>query len=61
MHCFASKNQIYTGTVVFGVESLKGPIFCREEHFFVEKYGIQSTNEITITVKPGLAYPPIIH
>ena len=23
MHCFASENQIYTGTVIFGVESLK--------------------------------------
>ena len=24
MHCFAGENQIYTGTVIFGVESLKG-------------------------------------
>ena len=24
MHCFASENQIYTGTVIFGVESLNG-------------------------------------
>ena len=24
MHCFASENQIYEGTVIFGVESLKG-------------------------------------
>ena len=23
MHCFASENQTYTGTVIFGVESLK--------------------------------------
>ena len=23
MHCFASENQIYTGTVIFGIESLK--------------------------------------
>ena len=23
MHCFASENQIYTGTVIFGVKSLK--------------------------------------
>ena len=23
MHCFASQNQTYTGTVIFGVESLK--------------------------------------
>ena len=23
MHCFANENQIYTGTVIFGVESLK--------------------------------------
>ena len=23
MHCFASENQTYTGTVSFGVESLK--------------------------------------
>ena len=23
VHCFASENQIYTGTVIFGVESLK--------------------------------------
>ena len=23
IHCFASENQIYTGTVIFGVESLK--------------------------------------
>ena len=23
MHCFASENQIYTGTVILGVESLK--------------------------------------
>ena len=23
MHCFASENQAYTGTVIFGVESLK--------------------------------------
>ena len=24
MHCFANENQIYEGTVIFGVESLKG-------------------------------------
>ena len=23
MHCFASENQTYTGTVIFGVKSLK--------------------------------------
>ena len=23
MHCFAGENQIYTGTVIFGIESLK--------------------------------------
>ena len=23
MHCFASVNQIYTGTVIFGIKSLK--------------------------------------
>ena len=23
MHCFVSENQTYTGTVIFGVESLK--------------------------------------
>ena len=23
MHCFGSKNETYTGTVIFGVESLK--------------------------------------
>ena len=23
MHCFASENQTYTGTVIFGVESVK--------------------------------------
>ena len=23
IHCFASENQVYTGTVIFGVESLK--------------------------------------
>ena len=67
MYCFASENQIYTGTVVFGVETFnKGQenlmlknlqlktrvenvrFFCREEHFFFEKYGIQSTNEIAL-------------
>ena len=51
MHCFASENQTYTGTVIFGVESLKSlkghenlmlenpalktSDFCHGEHFFV--------------------------
>ena len=61
MHCFANENQTYTGTVIFGVESLKSlgsrkpnaenPALktcdvCHGEHFFVGKYDIQSTNEI---------------
>ena len=62
MHCFASENQIYTGTVIFG-KSLKGQenlllknlqLKTREEKvqflswraFFVGKYSIQSTNEM---------------
>ena len=58
MHCFASENQIYTGTVIFGVESLKGQEnlllknlqlktrFLPWRAFFVGKYGILSTNEM---------------
>ena len=61
MHCFASENQIYTGTVIFGVESLKSlkdqekfttenprrkrPIFVME-NIFCRKVGIQSTDEM---------------
>ena len=67
MHCFASENQIYTGTVIFGVKSLKSlkdqenlllknlQLKTRVENirflswrtFFVGKYGIQSTDEMT--------------
>ena len=61
MHCFASENQTYTGTVIFGVESLKSvkgqenlllknralktSDFLLWRTFFVGKYDIQSTNE----------------
>ena len=69
MHCFANENQIYTGTVIFGVESLKSlkdqenlllknlQLKTRVENvrflswitfFFFGKYGIQSTDEMTL-------------
>ena len=63
MHCIATENQTYTGKVIFDVESLKSlrgqenlmlknpalktSDFCYGELFFVGKYDIQSTNEIT--------------
>ena len=63
MHRFASENQTYTGTVIFGVESLKSLKITLIENvrflswrtFFVGKYGIQSTNEMpfkrTVTLR----------
>ena len=49
MRCFVRENQTYTGTVIFGVESLKGyenPPFLSWRTFFALKYDIQSTKEI---------------
>ena len=77
MHCFASGNQIHTGTVILGesLKSLKGqenlllkdlPLKTRVENvrflswrtLFVEKYGIQSTDEMafkkTVTLREFL-------
>ena len=55
MPCFASENQTYTGTVIFGIESLKSlkgqeNLLLKksrlENVWFLSKYNIQGTNKM---------------
>ena len=70
MRCFASENQTYTGTVIFGVESLKSlkgqekPTAEKsslENVRFLSKYDILSTNKMaferTVTLREFLISP----
>ena len=52
MHCFASENQIYTGTVIFGVES---EVFKRSRKPTAEK----STTENLRRIRPVFAMESI--
>ena len=49
MHCFASENQTYTGTVIFGVESVK--VFKRSTKPTAEKSTTENPRKVTVLLK----------